>query len=464
MQGRGLFLVTLMAFSIYGRYVVGAAEPKIIYEEDPTLLTTTVQVLILSGASSDPLGKSGLSNVLSDLVFRGTKKRDRSKFQNAIEKMGASIGGRVSHDQLIFSGRVIKENTMEFMALLTEALLKPAFAKAELNSLKTENIAEISNVKNNNSRLSGLAIRRTLFAGSVLELPLSGTMTTVNSITLDDVKLAYNDRFNKGNVVFAIASPLKEKEMKKACLELWNGLPDGAKRSQAPTALKLPTKPTLIVVHKPKTATGAVTLGQGGIVASDPFRYPLMTGNYSFGGEPLVSRLFRVIRSDLGWTYAIGATYGGMGPLTNQQGFYMISSTPAVEFTAKTTLKLLSMWKDYVKEGLKDNEIKLAKDSLINSYPFDFESAEKRLWQRLYSYLYNVPVLDQEAFAKTIGDITNKKVLDALSARQSEEGWVVAIVADKSVVEKQLAEEQKELPSDQRLKISRVYSPDEIIQ
>ena len=123
----------------------------------------------------------------------------------------------------------------------------------------------------------------------------------------------------------------------------------------------------------------------------------------------------------------------------------------------------MSMWNEYVGSGLKDNEIRLAKESLVNSYPFDFESAEKRLWQRLYSYLYNVPTLSQEEFSKTIGGITNKTVLEALKARQSTQGWIVAVVADKEVVEKQLEEEQKELPPEKRLKISRVLSPEEII-
>lgn len=441
-----------------------AAEPKIIYEEDPTLLTTTVQVLVLQGASSDPVGKAGLSNLLSDLVFRGTKKRDRTKFQSEIEKMGANIGGRVSHDSLIFAGRVIKENTIPFMKLLGEALLKPAFKKEELEALKTETIAEIANTKNSNQRLSGLAIRRSMLGGTILEVPLTGTISSVKGITLADIQRAYNDRFNQGNLVFAIASPLKEAEMKKACAEIWSGMPDGLRRSASSLPLKQPSEPTLVVVHKPKTSTGAVTLGQAGIVASDPMRYPLMTGNYSFGGEPLVSRLFRVIRSDLGWTYQIGSTYGAMGPLTNQQGFYLISSTPAVEYTGKTILKLLSMWKEYNTNGLKDSEIRLAKDSLINSYPFDFETAEKRLWQKLYSYLYNVPVLSQEEFAKTINGIDNSKVMEALKARQSIDGWVVAVVADKEVVEKQLEEEQKELPPAKRLKISRVMTPEEIVQ
>ncbi len=442
---------------------MSAAEPKIIYEEDPTLLTTTVQVLVMSGGSADPVGKSGLSNLLSDLVFRGTKKRSRTKFQAEIERMGAHIGGRVTHDSLVFGGRVIKENTMAFLEMLTEAMLQPKFDKKELDDLKTETLADIANTKNSNSRLSGLAIRRALFAGTILELPLIGTLTTVKSITVADIQRAYNDRFSRGNLVFAIASPLKEAEIKKACEKLWSGMPDGLRRSPTSIPQKAPAQPTLVVVHKPHTSTGAVTLGQTGIVASDPYRYPLLTGNYSFGGEPLVSRLFRVIRSDLGWTYQIGSTYSGTGPLSNQQGFYMISSTPAVEFTGKTILKLMSMWNDYVGSGLKDNEIRLAKDSLVNSYPFNFESAEKRLWQRLYSYLYNVPVLSQEQFAKTIGDISNNKVLEALKARQSTSGWIVAVVADKDVVEKQLDEEQKELSPEKRLKISRVMSPDEII-
>lgn len=454
------FLLAIVVIS----QVAKAVEPKILFEEDPTLLTSTIQVVVTTGSADDPAGKNGLSNLMGELIVRGTKKRDRAKFQSEVERMGATLYVRASHDSIVFVGRVIKENTQAFLKLLAETLLQPAFSKKEFESLKTEVLAEIANMKNSNGRLSGLALRRNMMAGTVLERPNEGSLSSVKGITLEDIQRGYNDRFSRGNFVFGVASPLKEAELKKPLLDLWLGFPDGAHRARKSIPPQVPKSPTIIVVQKPKTSTGAIMFGQAGITASDPTRYPLAVGNYAFGGEPLISRLFRIIRSDLGWTYAIGSTYHGAGHLSNQQGIFVISSTPAVEYTAKTILKLLSMWQEYLKNGLKDDELKLARESLVNSYPFEFDSAEKRLWQRLYSFLYSTPLYSQDEYKKVIEAIDNKKIKESLAEKQASQGWIITVVADKAVVEKQLEEEQKDVPAEKRLTVSKQMTPEELVQ
>jgi zinc protease len=378
--------------------------------------------------------------------------------------MGASLSAHASYDKMTLVGRVIKENTGAFWKLVQDAILEPAFSEKELESLRTESLADIAHMKNSNGRLAGLALRRTLFAGTPLERPMDGTLSTITAIKRADILKNYRESFNRDSVVFAVASPLPETELRKNIEAIWKGLPEGTRRVHTSYPLKVPATPTLIVVEKPETSTGNMMFGQAGITAQDPDRYTLGVGNYSFGGEALVSRLFRVIRGELGWTYAIGSTYHASGPLTDQQGFYIISATPAVEFTAKTIFKTLAMWKEYVSSGLKSDELRLAEESLINSYPFEFESAEKRLGQKLHSYLYNVPLLTPEEYAKTIGAISNSDLKTALQHKQSEQGWLISLVADPVVIAKQLEEEQAEVPANKRLTISKKFTPNELVE
>jgi zinc protease len=443
---------------------VWAAEPKIIFEEDPTLLVSNLQVVVLSGAAQDPSSKSGLSNLLGELMLRGTKKRSRTKFQSEVERLGAQVGVQASHDNIIFIGRVIKENTPQFLKLIEDFLLNPAFNKKEFESLKTELIAEIVNKKNQNSRLPGMALRREVFAGSVLEHPLDGGLSTIKAITLEDVQRSYNNAVHRGNVLFAVSSAIKETEFKKALTEMWQKLPDGLHDAYKSVPLQTPSKPRVIVVDKSHTSTGSMLFGQLGITAQDPLRYRLILGNQVFGAEPLVSRLFRVVRGENGWTYSVGTTYTAMGNLTYQQGLYAISATPAVEFTAKMLLKVLEMWKDYRNHSVKPEELKLVQESAINSYPFEFDSAEARLNKKLRSYLYDIPILSPEQYAKTITEIDAKKIKEAVQQKQSADGWLIAMVADPKVVEKQLEEEQKKIPEADRIKISKVLTPDQVIE
>jgi zinc protease len=218
------------------------------------------------------------------------------------------------------------------------------------------------------------------------------------------------------------------------------------------------------LVEKPKTATGVMIFGQAGITAKDTSRYNLSVGNYSFGGEPLVSRLFRIVRSELGYTYAVGSGYQAMGGLSSQQGLYTIVTTPSIEYSGKTLFKSLELWKDYYENGLKEEELSLAHQSLVNSYPFEFDSSEKRLMKKLQEKLYGVPILSPEEFKTTVESIDNKKIISSLKEKQKSSDWLIIFVGESAVLEKQLNEEQSSVPADKRLKISKVFKPEQLIQ
>jgi len=457
-----LFLVFTLTVAV----CVTAAEPEmsLIYEEDPTLLVTTVQIAFLSGSADDPKGKAGVTNIATELMLRGTKKRTRSAFQSELERMGASLGVYTSHDHVTFIGQVIKENTLPFLKLVQDALLSPRFAAGEFSALKTEQLHEIAHWKNNNNFLGKLVMRKMLFEGTPLEYTAAGSLATVKSIKIKDVVTAYNRIVTKGNAVFGIASPLKKADVHTALQPVWKGLLKGERTKRESIAPKVPTKPQLIVVNKPKTSTGSVVFGQAGITVKDKYRYTLGVANYSFGAEPLVSRLFRIVRGELGWTYAINSSYGSLGPLTDQQGIYTIAATPSVEFTTKTIHKVLSLWDSYLKSGLEKSELSLAHESMVNSYPFEFDSAEKRLGENMYSYMYGVPVLSPEQYKQKIEGISRDEIKAGLKERQTPGGWLIALVADADEIGKQLAAEQKDVPADQRLTITKSLTPDEIIR
>ncbi|MBY0372232.1 insulinase family protein [bacterium] len=441
-----------------------AAEPTLLFEADPTLLTTTVRIVFLTGSSSEPKDKAGLANIVSELVLRGTKKRSRGEFQAALERMGAGFDVGAAHDKTIFSGEVIRENTQAFFKLIQETISEPTLSKKELDLLRTETLAEINNVKNSNGALAGMALRRVAFEGSRLSVSGSGTLSSVKAIDLADVKAFYKQHYSQANMVVAVASPLPEKEIRSLVEKLAAKLPEGVKNSSPTSDLKVPARPTLVVVDKPGTATGTVFMGQGGMTAQDPDRFAMEVGNFSFGGEPLVSRLFRKVRGELGYTYSISSTYSAMGSLSYQKGMFAIVSTPSVEFTTKTIRKSLQMWSDYRTQGVDREELDLASDSIVNSYPFDFESADKRLAKRLYCHLYGVPLLSPADYAKTIRGVTNDGIKKAIAKHQSENGWWITLVADANAMEKQLAEEQKGVPAAERLEIGMRFTPDELVR
>lgn len=456
------FVAPILCFLCFGCFAT--SEPTVLYEHDETLLTTTFNVIVTSGASWDPEGKRGLTNLMGELMVRGTKSKTRSEFQNAVEGIGATVSASVTDDYIAVSGQVIKENTEEFIALLKETLVEPRFDEEQFKSLKTEVLAEIVHTKNSNTRLAGLALRKEIFKGTPIEISSTGTLSTVESIQLSDIKKQYKKRFHRGNFIFAVASPLPESKMRESIKKIWSAFPEGKRQDLRSWDFEIPKKPKLVLVHKAKTSTGSLFFGQKGITASEDDRYALDVGNFAFGSEPLVSRLFRTVRSELGYTYSVGSTYRAMGQLSNQKGLYVISATPSVEFTSKTMLKIVEMWKDYLKKGLVKQELSLAHESLVNSYPFQFDSAGKRLMQSLSTELYSVPMPSPEEYRSIIEGVSNKDVKKAINAHHSSMGWVLTLVADEAVIRDQLAKAQKDVPEGKRIEIAQVVKPESLIE
>ncbi len=439
-------------------------KPVLLFEHDPSLLTTTIEVNVRSGAMLDPKGKAGVSNLLSDLILRGTEKKTRSEFQDSLERLGGTLSGSASTESIYLGGEVIKENTSAFLDLFEEALIHPSFPEKEFANLKTEMLAGIAHIKNANSSLGGLALRKHIFKGTPMEFPVNGTLTTVKNVSRTDVVNRYKEAFHQGNLLVAVASPIPEKEIRERFERIWKQLPTGTRQPNPVIPIKSPAKTEIIVVNKPKTSTGSLLMAQPGITANDPDRFALQLGNFSFGGEPLVSRLFVIVRSKLGWTYSIGSTYQALGGLTLQPGLFMVYSTPSVEFTAKSILKTADLWKEYRADGLKPDEITLAQESSINAYPFAFDSAAKRLGMRVRSELYGVPVLTPEEYAKTLNGVSNDSLKTMLEKHHPSKAWSISIVADVNEIKKQLEQEQANIPKEERLTITQVVTPDQVIR
>lgn len=438
--------------------------PTLLYEQDETLLTTNVFVAIRSGARNDPMDKVGVTSLMAELLLRGTKNRTRTQFQQEIERLGGSLGVGVGATMIQISGTVIRENTEPFLKLLEDAILNATFLQTEFDALKKEVNAGILYAKNHNMSLASLAMRRVIYEGTPLARPVSGSLTTLKNIKREDVIAQYKKVLHKGNIFFGVTSALPKKVFKSHLLGISEKIPDGKQTEPNIINPKFSAKNQLILVDKAKTETGTVLMAQEGIVAKDPERFPLGIGNFSFGAVALTARLFKVIRADLGWTYFIRSTYTGIGSMSDQKSVYMIRSTPAIEHTTNTIYKVLDMWQEYMEKGLDEKELSLAHESLVNSYPFRFDSAQKRLAMKSRSYIYDIPILDPDEYKKKIEGYKQKHIIDAIQKHHQDQHWTVVIVADKRTIEKQLKKANKKLPKDQQLTVTKTFKPEDVIQ
>src|SRR6185312_7703551 len=115
------------------------------------------------------------------------------------------------------------------------------------------------------------------------------------------------------------------------------------------------------------------------------------------------SRLFTDIRSKLGLAYSVG---GGIGAGWDHPGVFDISMGTRSEATYQAIEALYKELDQLVNGSVTPEEMKQAKDSILNSFIFNFDSKDKVLLERMRYEFYGYPADFLEQFRSGIEKTT----------------------------------------------------------
>ena len=80
--------------------------------------------------------KIGVSNLLAELMTKGTKNRTTEELENAIESLGAEISVNAGNENITITGNTLAKNYDETIALVKEILLEPRWDSKEFELAK----------------------------------------------------------------------------------------------------------------------------------------------------------------------------------------------------------------------------------------------------------------------------------------------------------------------------------------
>lgn len=405
------------------------SEKNFLYERDPKALASTVQLVFRIGSISDPQGKEGLARIAFNALLRGTKEKTRKAFIDELERLGGSLEVDAGTNRAILSLSALSDNLEPAIRLLAEAVLQPGLREDEVKSLIDEELAKLNQEKSNNRALMQRAFRYALFQGSSLAVPPEGTIGSVGSISLDDIRAFLAAGTKAGSVVVAVNSNRPEKEVRAWIEKAFQAFPEGEASAAVKAEPKAPKGRRVFLVDRKGSSTTEIAIGHLGFKASEPAREVLETGLFVFGSD-FTSRLSVVLRKENGWTYGAYASYRMLDQPRRHGGSFLIYTFPQAEFTTKAALKAVEMYESYVKSGVSAKELKYAQDSLANSYAFKFATSKSRLTARLYSRLDGAPSLSVPAYRKAVYGITRQNLHSTVKRFHDPANFVMVLVGD----------------------------------
>ena len=162
--------------------------------------------------------KPGMSNFMASTLMRGTQKKSAADIDLMVENMGAQIGFVSGNNTFGMNMTVLKDDAKAGIDLLSDILLHPAFAEAEVERVRPQILFQLQNQNNDwDDEISSL-FRSVRFAKHPYAITKLGTMESVKKITAADLK-AFHDKLCVGNnMVLAIFGDI-DIEKTKAMVE-----------------------------------------------------------------------------------------------------------------------------------------------------------------------------------------------------------------------------------------------------
>jgi zinc protease len=403
-----------------------------------------VRLLFDVGSIHDPAGKEGLATLTASMVSQaGTQKRSYSELLDALYPMAASISSNVDREVTLFTGTVHRETLADYSKLLQEALLQPAFTQTDLDRNREQLISYLTNsLRSSDEFLSLELIQDEIFQGHPYGHAPEGTVESLRSITLDDVKAFYREHYTRANLMLGAAGGYP-KAFPDELTRAFSALPAGQKgRTELPPLPKNEGRKVTLVDKE--TASVAITLGHPlPINRSHPDYYPLMIAN-SYLGEHrtmygLLMDQLRILRGlNYGdysyieyWYYPPGTDYPTANVPRRQQYFSIWIRPVAPEnaqFALRAALYELRQLHD---QGMTKDQVDTFRTLLINYSKLWAQSPSDRLGYLMDSKFYGMPPYVDEIEAR-LKKVTVEEVNAAIKKYLDPDDWSVVMVANNA--------------------------------
>ncbi|MFQ6084185.1 MAG: insulinase family protein [Candidatus Aminicenantia bacterium] len=380
---------------------------KLLLVEDHELPLIEASAMIKVGSKYEPADKVGLASITGEVMRTGgTKTRTGDQIDEELESIAARVETWISTS----SGRaylsVLKEDIDKGLSVLADILMNPVFDEDKIELSKVQHRSMITRRNDDPMSLTrGEFIR--LIYGKEHPYGRIEEYETINNITRDDLIAFHKKYFHPNNVILSVWGDFKTKDMIskiKRAFKDWKPV-----KIDFPEEPKVSEEliPSVNLIKKDDVNQTNINIGHLGGRMDDPDYSALRVLTEILGGA-FSSRLFRHVRSDQGLAYAVWGVYGAN---YDYPGMFYTGCSTKSESTCQAIEAIIKEIKKITNEEVSGEELKLAKDSILNSFVFNFDT-KREIIERLMTYeYYGYPSDFLQRYKENIEKVTKADIL-----------------------------------------------------
>ena len=409
---------------------------KVYFFEDHELPLIRVGVKIRVGSIYEPAAKIGLAGICGEVMRTGgTKSLSGNAIDEKLEFIGAELGNSIGQETGGASLDVRKQDIETGMRILAEMLRSPQFEPGKIELAKR---ARLDGIRRRNDDPSGIAERefpRLLFGKESPWVRISQPQT-IKAVTRKDLVDFHARYYHPNNMMIGITGDIQRDQALELVEKFFGDWP--IKKVDFPAVARInpnDIKPGAYIIPRP-VPQSTVLIGHFGYKRLDPAQLPLTLFNELFGIGGFSSRLMREVRSNRGLAYS---TYGYISKGTDLGEFIMSAETKASS-TEEAAKVMIDELRKVVTGPITEEELKLARESEINRFVFNFESPAEIVSLRMDLDFFGYPSDWLQTYVERLRKITTSDVLAAAQKFLHPDKMIVLVVGDPGKFAKPLSD------------------------
>ena len=384
------------------------------------------ELKIDGGLLMDDPDKIGVSNLIAQVMTRGTASKTPEELEEAIDELGANININSGRQSISITGNTLSRNYAETMALIEEMLLEPRWDETEFELAKQSTMSQIAAQSANPNSIATNTYNKLLYGeDNILSNNPIGTTESVESITIDDLKSYYEENFAPNLASFMVVGSVTPNEVVNSLSgisESWESKDVELPELDFPDT---PDESTVYFYDVPDAKQSVIRFGYLAMPETDEDYYPATVMNYILGGGGFASRFTQELREGKGYTYGIGSGFQG----SELPGPFTISSGVRTNVTYESAALVKEILENYP-DTFSEQDLETTKSFLLKSNARRFETlgAKLNMLEDISDYGWSPSyVKDREQVVK---DITIDRISELAEQYANPNRMIYLVVGD----------------------------------
>src|SRR5580658_3789711 len=372
----------------------------IFLQEDHELPFVSGSVLIPGGSRDEPVAKAGLVGLYGQ-AWRtsGTSKMDGDAMDDFLEARAAHIETGGDDDSTALAWDSLKGDADQVFSLAMDLLFHPKFSKEKLELAQQQAATGI--VRRNDDE-GAIAERESakLVYGVNSPYTIQPELATIGAVTLDDLN-AWHNRTVGGKLIVGISGDFDPVAMEAKLRAAFEDLPP-VKPTPPRHDIFAGPAPGVYFIDMEDVNQSNVQIVAMGIDRHNP-DVPAVAVMNQILGSGFTSRLFQKVRTELGLSYEVE---GGISFAYDHPGPFSAVVLPQSAKTVDAIRATLDEIAGLNTRPFTEGELARAKDNLLTSFLFRYDTRDKVLGERERLEFYGYPADYLETYQSALEKVT----------------------------------------------------------